>query len=112
MLSKFYPCNSNLFTDRYSPPERQVLLPLRIVVSDVYRTPAISVAVGGKVESGTLRSGQRVLIMPANELAVVKCDVIFVFLPALSLIFTLVQPLNVKVSTQNSPSQVTMSNCQ
>jgi len=45
--------------------------PLRIPIADVYKSGA-NVVVSGKVESGSLSVGQKVLVLPSNEQAPVK----------------------------------------
>ena len=45
--------------------------PLRVAVSDLYKSGA-SVTVSGKVESGAISVGQKVLVLPSGEQTTVK----------------------------------------
>ena len=55
-------------------PKLQLLCskPLRISLSDVFRSQLLGLTVSGKVESGCVRQGDRVLVAPQGELATVK----------------------------------------
>ena len=46
--------------------------PLRLCISDVYKRMGLGVTVAGKIESGRILPGNRVLILPSNESAGVK----------------------------------------
>ena len=59
--------------NRFKPSERPIDKPLRFSISDVFKgqqTAAISLA--GKVEAGSVKLGDKVIIVPANETGVVK----------------------------------------
>ena len=59
--------------NRFRPYERPIDKPLRFCVSDVYKslqTAAISLA--GKMETGTVKCGDRICIVPANEIGQVR----------------------------------------
>eukprot|EP01128_Nolandella_sp_AFSM9_P008677 TRINITY_DN5366_c0_g1_i1.p1 TRINITY_DN5366_c0_g1~~TRINITY_DN5366_c0_g1_i1.p1 ORF type:complete len:781 (-),score=204.49 TRINITY_DN5366_c0_g1_i1:118-2346(-) len=60
--------------DSLSAPPRMVETPTRLVVSDVYKNSQIglSTAVGGKIEAGYVAKGDRLLLLPLNELCQVK----------------------------------------
>jgi elongation factor 1 alpha-like protein len=58
--------------DRFSPPERLLDRPLRMCVADVYRSQSLGVTVGGKIESGSVLVGEKVLLLPLGEVATVK----------------------------------------
>jgi len=53
------------------PPRPPATGPLRICVSDLYKSGA-NVCLSGKVEGGTVSAGQKVLLLPSNELTTVK----------------------------------------
>jgi len=53
------------------PPRPPVTGPLRICVSDLYKSGA-NACLSGKVEGGTVSAGQKVLLLPSNELTTVK----------------------------------------
>eukprot|EP01083_Nonionella_stella_P073223 197817_1 len=58
--------------DRFKPPSRPVDKHVRLSVSDVYHTHALGTAVSGKLFSGSVMAGDRLLILPANMLVAVK----------------------------------------
>lgn len=53
------------------PPRAPTTGPLRLVISDTYKAGA-NTSVSGKVESGTLTHGQKVLLLPSGEQTTVK----------------------------------------
>ena len=57
--------------DMLEPPVRLPYQPLRILVSDVYQSQSTGVSVAGKVEAGSVRVKQKVLVVPIQE----KCTV-------------------------------------
>ena len=59
--------------DTFAPPERLLDRPLRMSVADVYRSQALGACtVGGKIECGSVMPGERVLLLPMGESAVVR----------------------------------------
>lgn len=46
--------------------------PFRLAVNDIFKGQTSGVCVAGKVDSGFVEVGQRLLIRPANELVTVK----------------------------------------
>jgi len=58
--------------DNMKPPERAITRPLRMCITDVFKGMSSGIHVGGRLESGTVASGDKVIIMPASEVAVVK----------------------------------------
>lgn len=58
--------------DKFKPPSRAVDKPLRFSVSDVFRSHALGNTVSGKIESGSVMPGDRVLLMPLNIIVAVK----------------------------------------
>lgn len=50
-----------------TPPEKPVNLPLRLPIQDVYNITGIGVVPVGKVETGILKVGQKVMAMPGRE---------------------------------------------
>jgi elongation factor 1 alpha-like protein len=61
--------------DAVALPDRdaaELTKPLRFSVTDVYRSQALGLAAGGRVESGVVMVGDRVLVAPLNEMATVK----------------------------------------
>jgi elongation factor 1 alpha-like protein len=61
-------------TDRFRPPLRPVLdKPLRLCVTDTFKAVGAGVAVAGTIQAGNIQAGDRVLAIPANQPALVKC---------------------------------------
>lgn len=59
--------------DSLPPPRRDVSSPLRLPICDVIASHTLGqVAVCGKVESGGIRTGCKVLVMPSGDIATVK----------------------------------------
>merc|ERR1712150_264313 len=53
------------------PPRQSATGPLRIVISDLYKAGA-NTCVSGKVEAGTVSTGQKVLLLPSGENTTIK----------------------------------------
>jgi len=53
--------------DKLNPPEKPVHLPLRLPLQDVYNIKGIGVVPVGKVETGIMKVGQKIIVMPARE---------------------------------------------
>lgn len=68
-LNKLY-----LLLDSFKPPERAISKPLRLCVSDVYKSAGSGFSIVGRVETGQLRVGDKVLIEPQGEIAQIKSD--------------------------------------
>ncbi|XP_013773845.1 HBS1-like protein [Limulus polyphemus] len=58
--------------DLFKPPQRSVSKPLRICINDIFKGISSGFCVAGKIESGHLKNGDKVLVTPAGELAVIK----------------------------------------
>jgi bifunctional enzyme CysN/CysC len=71
MKMKWY-CASNVLEalDLLEPHERDVDLPLRFCVQDVYRFDGQRI-IAGRIETGTLRAGDQLVFSPANKSSVV-----------------------------------------
>ncbi|RMF06265.1 translation elongation factor EF-1 subunit alpha, partial [Candidatus Woesearchaeota archaeon] len=50
-----------------NPPEKPVDLPLRLPIQDVYNITGIGVVPVGRVETGVMKVGDKVIIVPARE---------------------------------------------
>ncbi len=61
--------------DLFKEPEKPTQLPLRLPLQDVYNITGIGVVPVGRVETGTMKVGDKVIIMPAREGAGVKGEV-------------------------------------
>jgi elongation factor 1-alpha len=53
--------------DTLKQPEKPVSLPLRLPLQDVYNITGIGVVPVGKVETGTMKVGQKVTVVPARD---------------------------------------------
>ena len=71
MKMKWY-CAASVFEalDLLEPQEREVELPLRFCVQDVYRFDGRRI-IAGRIETGTLRVGDQLVFSPANKSSVV-----------------------------------------
>ena len=58
--------------DKLQPPERLVDKPLRLPVQDVYSITGVGTVPVGRVETGVMKSGQTVVVMPTGLKAEVK----------------------------------------
>src|SRR3989338_2878262 len=61
--------------DLFTAPEKPVSLPLRLPLQDVYNITGIGVVPVGRVETGTMKIGDKVVIVPAREGNGVKGEV-------------------------------------
>jgi len=53
--------------DLFTEPEKPVDLPLRLPIQDVYNITGIGVVPVGRVETGVMKIGDKVVVMPARE---------------------------------------------
>jgi elongation factor 1-alpha len=53
--------------DKLAPPEKPTNLPLRLPLQDVYNIKGIGVVPVGRVETGVMKVGDKVIVMPARE---------------------------------------------
>lgn len=60
------------FEDKFQPAPRQIEKPFRFCISDVYKGNNFGIAVGGKIESGLVSVGDKLLLMPLQEICTVK----------------------------------------
>jgi len=61
--------------DLFKEPEKPVNLPLRLPIQDVYNITGIGVVPVGRVETGVMKVGEKVIIVPAREGNGVKGEV-------------------------------------
>ena len=61
--------------DLFKEPEKPVNLPLRLPIQDVYNITGIGVVPVGRVETGVMKVGEKVIIVPAREGVGVKGEV-------------------------------------
>lgn len=60
------------FSDKFKPVERPMDRPFRLIISDVFKGLGSGFSVVGRVSSGSVQAGDKVLVQPAGDLAVVK----------------------------------------
>lgn len=53
--------------DKFEEPEKPVSLPLRMPIQDVYNIPGIGVVPVGRVETGKMKVGDKIIVVPARE---------------------------------------------
>jgi elongation factor 1-alpha len=53
--------------DLFAPPEKPTTLPLRMPLQDVYEITGIGTVPVGKIETGVMKVGQKVLILPGRS---------------------------------------------
>ena len=53
--------------DTLNPPEKPVNLPLRLPIQDVYNITGIGVVPVGRVETGIMKVGDKIIVVPARE---------------------------------------------
>ncbi len=53
--------------DTFSPPEKPTDKPLRLPIQDVYNITGIGVVPVGRVETGVMKVGDKVIVVPARE---------------------------------------------
>lgn len=58
--------------DNFKTPSRPLSKPLRMSVSDIYRSAGSGYCVAGRVETGVLLAGEKLMVQPQNEVATVK----------------------------------------
>ena len=61
--------------DNFSPPEKPTNLPLRLPLQDVYNITGIGVVPVGRVETGVMKVGDKVIIVPGREGTGIKGEV-------------------------------------
>lgn len=64
--------------DNFKCPERPINKPLRFSVNDIFKGTGSGFCVSGHVECGMVAVGDKVLLLPGNEVAVVKghCELV------------------------------------
>ncbi|CAB0009047.1 unnamed protein product [Nesidiocoris tenuis] len=72
-ITKWYkgPCLVEVI-DQFQCPTRPVAKPLRISVNDVFKGTGSGFCVSGRVETGMVAVGDKVLVLPQNEMALIK----------------------------------------
>ncbi|XP_071964464.1 HBS1-like protein isoform X3 [Antedon mediterranea] len=60
------------YIDSLKPPKRSIDKPFRLCVSDVFKGMGSGFSLSGKIVSGSVQAGQKVVVMPAGDTGVVK----------------------------------------
>ncbi|KDR18612.1 HBS1-like protein isoform X2 [Zootermopsis nevadensis] len=73
MLLQWYkgPCLLDVI-DKFKSPERPITKPFRLSVNDIFKGTGSGFCVSGRVETGMVQVGDKVLVQPQNEGAVIK----------------------------------------
>ncbi|XP_025405308.1 HBS1-like protein isoform X2 [Sipha flava] len=73
LLTQWYngPCLMDVI-DSFKPPERPISKPLRLCISDVYKSLGSGYSIVGRIETGQMRVGDKVLVQPQGEIAQIK----------------------------------------
>ncbi|XP_011549451.3 protein HBS1 [Plutella xylostella] len=58
--------------DGFNVPERPVAKPLRLTINDIFKGTGSGFCVAGRIETGVLNKGDKVLVCPLKEIAEVK----------------------------------------
>ncbi|XP_070556541.1 HBS1-like protein isoform X4 [Ptychodera flava] len=58
--------------DKFKPPKRPIDKPFRLCVSDVFKGMGSGFSVSGKIVSGNIQAGDRILVKPAGEQGNIK----------------------------------------
>lgn len=58
--------------DNFKCPERPVNKPFRFSVNDIFKGTGSGFCVSGHVETGMVAIGDKILVLPQNEVALVK----------------------------------------
>lgn len=58
--------------DILEPPTRDIAAPLRIPISNVFKSHGTGAAVSGRLCGGVVQVGERLRILPGDETAIVK----------------------------------------
>ena len=58
--------------DNLSPPIKPTNLPLRMPIQDVYPIPGVGTVPVGRIETGIMKVGQKIIVMPAGKQGEVK----------------------------------------
>ncbi|MEK6807735.1 MAG: translation elongation factor EF-1 subunit alpha [Nanoarchaeota archaeon] len=58
--------------DNLSPPIKPTNLPLRMPIQDVYTITGVGTVPVGRIETGVMKVGQKIIVMPAGKLGEVK----------------------------------------
>ncbi|XP_017304218.1 HBS1-like protein isoform X3 [Diaphorina citri] len=72
-LTSWYsgPCLLDVI-DNFKTPSRPLTKPLRMSVSDIYKSTGSGYCIAGRVETGVILAGEKVMVQPQNEVTTVK----------------------------------------
>jgi elongation factor 1-alpha len=52
--------------DKFDPPEKPITLPMRMPIQDVYEITGIGTVPVGKIETGVMKIGQKIIVLPGR----------------------------------------------
>lgn len=62
----------SLIADKFKSPERPISKPFRLSINDIFKGTGSGFCVSGRVETGMVQVGDRVLVQPQSEGAIIK----------------------------------------
>lgn len=62
----------SLIADKFKSPERPISKPFRLSINDIFKGTGSGFCVSGRVETGMVQVGDKVLVQPQNEGAIIK----------------------------------------
>jgi len=60
------------YSDQLDPPTRDLTLPFRLPISNVFKGQSTGIAVSSRVCGGVVQVGERVRVLPGDETAIIK----------------------------------------
>ncbi|KAG6831884.1 hypothetical protein H0H92_007001 [Tricholoma furcatifolium] len=93
--------------DVLEPPTREIMAPLRIPISNVFKSHGSGAAVSGRLCGGVVQVGERLRILPGDETGVVKCKF---HVPCYEIAIPNVGVTAIEVDEQNVPWAAAGSN--
>lgn len=72
-----------LSSDHLTPPVRDIIAPLRIPVSNVFKRQSSSVSISGRICGGIVQVGEKLRVLPGDETAIVKGELNVALCPAI-----------------------------
>lgn len=67
-------CRLTFIPDQLEPPCRNLMSPLRLPISNVFKGQSSGIAVSGRVCAGVVQVGEHVRVLPGDETAVIKSE--------------------------------------
>lgn len=61
------------FADKLVPPVRDIMIPLRLPISNVFKGQSTGAAISGRLCGGVVQVGERLRVLPGDESGIVRC---------------------------------------